>query len=157
MSWEWISFFLSISLSPKQKVSERSFQKTMDREGMNQSLGYWITSLPRKSDDRQILHQVTPSSTPKYLMLLDKVLPSVAWACWTDEVGADQSQGCVEFEELFGYLYLSFYFDLTWGVWRVLCLLGVTVTLTRARVFHYGTALWVRSHLGAAAEAATMS
>lgn len=50
----------------------------MDREGMNQSLGYWITSLPRKSDDRQILHQVTPSSTPKYLMLLDKVLPSVA-------------------------------------------------------------------------------
>lgn len=50
----------------------------MDREGMNQSLGYWITSLPRKSDDRQILHQVTPSSTPKYLVLLDKVLPSVA-------------------------------------------------------------------------------
>lgn len=78
-------------------------------------------------------------------------------ACWTHEMGADQSRGCGEFEELFCYLYLSFYFDLTWGVWRVLHLLGVTVTLRRACMFHQGTALWVRSHLGAAAEAAAMS
>lgn len=75
---------------------------------LKQSFTYWITCLPTKSGDRQILHQVTYSSAPEYFMLLYKVqhLHCAAFSClrgwntvaieaacwsWTNEVGADQS------------------------------------------------------------------
>lgn len=78
MSWKQISFSLSIILSPKQKGSERNFQESVvcgrdeSTEAKFGLLSYLFTN-KKKTGDRQILHQVTHSSTPEYFLLLYKV------------------------------------------------------------------------------------
>lgn len=122
-------------LIPKTKSKWEKFPKDHGWGRMNQSLGYWY--LFAKKEWWQA------NSASSYLQQHYQVLcvagRDAAFNClkgWDPSCGADQSRGCVEFEELFGYLWLSFWSNLG-------CLKSVVFVWSHC---DYGTAVWVRSH-----------